>query len=208
MTCLMRAPNRIVIFISISLIAGLLFLFYAFSPAYTLPATTKVQKDSLIGLHRYCLEMKATVRKALADPVLKGNPIDSAVFNIYADSNRLVATYYSMRHGDCRFRLPLNRKLVMVISKKGYVSKIVELNSIVPPEKKTVYVFIFDIDLFENIRGMDMHVLQKPVARVKFNRDKDNFEYDADYTNSVNASLKALYKTYSEKLKAESTPPK
>lgn len=189
-------------------VSSLTLLSFFWSPVSGTLPDGKTDKDSLIGEHRYYLEMHATVRKALADPKLKGILLDSALFSIYTDSNRLVAEHYSLKKGECRFRLPLNRKLVMIIRKKGYVSKIIELNSIVPPERKTVYVFLFDIDLFENAPGLDTRVLQKPVARVTFNKDKNNFEYDADYTNKVNSSLKELYKNYAEKLKAEKAAPK
>ncbi len=169
----------------------------------------RIPKDSLIGLHPYWLEMRGVVRKT--QPELKSNQkgtlLDSAEILVYTDSVKLVGTNFTSKHGECRFKLPLNRKIRIEIRKKGFVSKYIDINSTVPPDKKMAYIFPFDIDLFEEIPDLDVSILKKPIAKVKYDSDKANFEYDQLFTNSVNQALKVLYQSYREKMGVE-TPRK
>jgi hypothetical protein len=167
--------------------------------------TKRIPKDSLIGLHPYWLEMRGVVRQTESEikANLKGPLLDSAEIRVYTDSVKLVSVNYSSKHGECRFKLPLNRKLRIEIRKKGFVPKFIDINSTVPPDKKMAYIFPFDIDLFEEIPDLDVRILKKPIAKVKFDSDKANFEYDAIFTASVNMELKLLYQSYREKIGAE-----
>ncbi|MFI5151592.1 MAG: hypothetical protein ACHQRM_17845 [Bacteroidia bacterium] len=179
-------------------------------PTRPLDAATRKPKDSLIGLHNYYLEMRGLVRKTQVDArsSLKGPLLDSAKIEVFADSNRLVAVHYSSIHGECRFKLPLNRMLRLRISRKDYYSKVVDVNSKVPPEKKAAYIFPFDIDLFEETAGVDTERLKHPIAKVLYDHEKSNFEYDEVFTNTINRELKTLYKAYREKMSSDTTHPK
>jgi hypothetical protein len=173
-------------------------------------AAAKKAKDSLIGFHPYWLEMRGVIRqtKLEVDKTQKGPLLDSAEIRVYTDSCKLVGVHYSSKHGECRFKLPLNRKIRIEIRKKGFVSKFIEVNSAVPPDKKIAYLFPFDIDLFEEIPGLDVRVLKKPIAKVKFDHEKMNFEYDEAYTSTVNHDLKILYKAYREGMDSTHHPKK
>jgi hypothetical protein len=166
---------------------------------------SKKAKDSLIGFHPYWLEMRGVVRQTQSEVKanLKGPLIDSAEIHVYTDSVKLVGIYYSSKHGECRFKLPLNRKIRIEIRKKGFVSKFIDINSTVPPDKKMAYIFPFDIDLFEDIPDLDVRILKRPIAKVKYDSEKANFEYDQVFTASVNMELKLLYKAYREKIGSE-----
>jgi hypothetical protein len=94
----------------------------------------------------------------------------------------------------------LNRQLRLEISKRGYVTKYIDVNTKVPPERKLAYLFPFDIDLFDEIPGLDVSTLKRPIAKVKYDSEKNNFEYDEAFTNSVNRDMKALYKNYRDKI--------
>jgi hypothetical protein len=162
-------------------------------------------KDSLIGVRPYFLEMRGVVRQTQVDlnSTLKGQLLDSVEIKVFADSTRLVAVHYTSKHGECRFRLPLYRNLRLEISKSGFVSKLIDVNTKVPPERKMAYIFPFDIDLFESIPDLDVSALKHPIARVKFDNDKADFEYDEVFTNTVNRELKVLYKSYRDKMKQD-----
>ncbi len=163
------------------------------------------QKDSLIGVHAYFLEMKGLVRQTQLDlnNNFKGPLIDSAEIQVFSDTVHLVAVHFTSKHGSCTFRLPLYRNMRLQISKPGYVTKIIDVNTKVPPDRKMAYVFPFDIDLFESIPDLDVSILRHPIAKVKFDNDKANFEYDEVFTNTVNRELKLVYKEYREKMKQE-----
>jgi hypothetical protein len=171
---------------------------------------SKKPKDSLIGAHIYYLEMRGMVRKTQLDleSTVKGTPLDSVLIEVFADTTRLIAVHYSDWRGETRFRLPLFRDMRVQISKKGYYSKILEINTKVPPDKKAAYIFPFDIDLFEDVTGFNANRFKKPIAKIKYDQGKGNFEYDEAFTSSVNRELKLLYKDYREKLMEESRGPK
>jgi len=171
---------------------------------------SKKPKDSLIGQHMYYLEMRGLVRKTQPDinSTQKGQLLDSVMIEVFADTNRLVAVHYSDWHGETRFRIPLFRDLRVKISKKGYFCKVLEIYTKVPPEKKAAYIFPFDIDLFEEVKGFNADRFNKPIAKIKYDAGKGNFEYDESYTNSVNHELKLLYKDYREKMAHEDPAPK
>jgi hypothetical protein len=163
---------------------------------------THKTKDSLIGQHVYYLEMRGLVRQTQVDPntTIKGNLIDSVEILVFSDSTHLVANHFSSKHGDARFRPPLTRNLRLEIRKKGFVTKFIDVNTKVPPERKMAYIFPFDIDLFESIEGLDVSRLKQPIAKVRYDSQKANFEYDELFTNTVNRELKILYKSYRDKM--------
>jgi hypothetical protein len=163
----------------------------------------KKSKDSLIGFHNYYLEMRGVIRQTQLDvnAPLKGTLIDSVQIRVFSDSTHLVAVHYASKHGECRYRLPLNRLIRLEISKRGYVTKYIDVNTKVPPERKLAYLFPFDIDLFDQVSGLDVSALKRPIAKVKYDLEKSNFEYDEAFTNAINRDLKVLYKSYRDKMR-------
>jgi hypothetical protein len=157
--------------------------------------------DSLVGLHPYYLEMRGTVRKTKIEATSssKSPHLDSARIKVFVDTTRLVAEYYAGKHGECMFRLPLNRRLRLEISKVGCFSKLIDIDTRVPLEMKYVYIFPFDLELYEFIPDFNPTPLQRPVAKVIYDGDKKNFEYDQTYTSNIGRDMKLLYKEYQEK---------
>jgi hypothetical protein len=49
------------------------------------------------------------------------------------------------------------------------------------------------------LEGIDNRILKRPVASVKFDLNKSNFEYDDEFTSSVNRDWILFYKEYREK---------
>ena len=143
------------------------------------------------------LEMQYLVRdskgpyKADEKKTVKG-----VIIKIMNEKNYLVATYFTAKNGKCEFRLPLDKKFTLLISKTGYVTKIVEVSTIVPKEVNAAFVFPADIAIFQVVEGLNTSVLNKPVAKVQFNTIQKDFQYDIVYTNRVNGELKKMYKEY------------
>jgi hypothetical protein len=84
----------------------------------------------------------------------------------------------------------------LLIAKKGYVQKIVEIDAFVPKELNLAFVFPAEVALFAEVPKLNTAVLEKPIAKVKFNPMQREFVYDIIYTNKVNADLKKMYKEY------------
>ena len=163
---------------------------------FAMPAADTTRKDSLVGDKFYYLELRGTIRHLKGENKDEVHLLDSAFIRVYNEKSVLVAQHITNRKGRCNFKIPLNRKFIIEVSKDGFVSKKIEVNTKVPPEKKLAYIFPFSIDIFEEIPGMDVSVLQKPIARINYLFTISQFDYDNLYTNKINYELKKMYKEY------------
>jgi hypothetical protein len=155
-----------------------------------------VAKDSLVGDKLYYLELKGTIRHLKGENKEEAQVLDSAIIKVFNEKGVLVAHYVTNRKGRCNFKLPLNRRFIVEVSKKGFVPKMIEVNTKVPPEKKLAYIFPFSLDIFEVVPGVDVSVLKKPIARINYFFAISQFDYDNGYTNKINSDLKKMYKEY------------
>lgn len=145
------------------------------------------------------LLLKAHVRKSP-----KAIDIDKKEENIWLDS-ALITIYYNKipyseiltsKKGKCSFKLSLNKTYLIEVSKEGFVSKSFEVNTKVPTGQNEIYSFDFDIDIFEKVKGLDVSVLEKPIAKVAYNFLDERFAYDVGFTSKINAELKKMYRNY------------
>lgn len=153
-------------------------------------------QDTLVGDKLYYLELKGTIKRLDEESRKGAEALDSAIIRIYNDKGVLVAEHMTSRKGRCNFKLPLNRKFIVEVSKQGFISKKIEVNTKVPPEKKLAYIFPFSLEIFEEIPGMDVSMLDKPIARISYLFTISQFDYDNLYTNKVNHELKMKYREY------------
>ena len=114
---------------------------------------------------------------------------------VFVDSVQYLTTT-SNRSGKCKFTLPLNDKYVIVFSQKGYVTKKIVVYTKVPSSRMDLYKFHFTIDLFEEIKELDVSALEKPVAVVTYNNFMNQFNYDFNYTVSINEVIQKMYNDY------------
>jgi hypothetical protein len=147
----------------------------------------------------FYLEVNGSIRQRLVKNIMGDsgdNPwLDSAIVTVYYN-NAVYKRVLTSRRGKCNFQLPLDRIYTVELSKPGFVSKKFEVNTKTPPNKKDVYDFYFDMDIFESIEGLDTKLLEKPLAIVYYNVTNNQFEYDAAYTNRINSDLQLLYRNY------------
>ncbi len=97
--------------------------------------------------------------------------------------------------GDFEISLPPNAKYMLIFSYDGHVSKRIAFNtSNVPPEMTEGgdFLFRFDMSLFREREGLDVSILSKPLAEIKFEGDAQDFTYDKAYTKSVQAQMDKL----------------
>lgn len=153
------------------------------------------QNDSLLlGVKNY-VEMKGNI-KLLKDKDKEKGGIDSALVSILNEKKELVTAFYSNRKGKVDFKLPLQRKFSIEISKKGCVSKIIEINTKMPQNKVKNYEFSFDIGIFEEVKGLNVSVLKKPIAKINYNTFMSVFDYDYNYTGKINTEIEKMYRDY------------
>lgn len=166
---------------------------------FSLAAQKIADKDTLPGTKgaKEYLEMRGVVKSARTTAKGSEFPLDSAIILIYTDTTKPpLLTVRSEKKGKCEFRLPLNKKFVIRISKQGYVTKIIEVNTKTPANKKGIYIFPFSVDLFKNVYEVDFSILKRPIARVTYSINNSQFDYDYAYTDRVNAQLKGIYSDY------------
>ena len=153
------------------------------------------QNDSLLlGVKNY-VEMKGNI-KLLKDKDKEKGVLDSALVSILNEKKELVTAFYSNRKGKVDFKLPLQRKFSIEISKKGCVSKIIEINTKMPQNKVKNYEFSFDIGIFEEVKGLNVSVLKKPIAKINYNTFMSVFDYDYNYTGKINMEIEKMYRDY------------
>lgn len=179
-----------------------LFLLIAISLLKTsslIAQETKADTSTVQGRDpkKYYLQINSLIKdskgpdKADEKAVVKG-----AVIKIINGNNYLVGSYFTDKKGKVSFQLPLDKKFKVIIQKKGYVSKIVEINTDVPKDVNNAFIFGVDVALFEEVKNLNTDVLLKPVAKIKYDKMSKEFNYDQVYTHKVNGELKKMYKEY------------
>ena len=185
------------LFCTLLFFAGIFFLSHAKNNNY-------VFEDTLVKNKRQYLELRGIVRKSVRIDQNGEKFLDSAAIKTYNEKNILVSLNYTDKKGKCKIKLPLNKGIYTVeISKPGCVSKIILVDTQLPPEKKLIYVIPFDLSIFEEVKGLDVSVLKNPVAKIIYNETISQFDYDVSYTNEVNANLKKMYSDYYFLLKVD-----
>lgn len=153
------------------------------------PGTSK--KSNIIYL-----EMKGNVKEAKDWQSGKLKNMENAEFTIFNKEFKIIGRTYSNRKGICIIKLPLDNKYIIKISKQGWVTKIINVDTHLKIKKLKKYSLKCEIEMFENISGLDVSVLSKPVANVKYNNYLKSFDYDFLYTDEVNKKLKNNYLVY------------
>lgn len=191
--CIFEYVNRLLKYSSTLLLLLLL------APLFAFHTGTNSSVENIIGdtTENY-LAMKAHVRKSPTAANVKEKEenawLDSALITIY-QNNVPYSEIWTNKKGKCSFKLALNKAYLIEVSKEGYVTKRIEVLTKVPDQKE-YYTFEFDIDIFESVKGLNVSVLDKPIAKVTYNFLEERFGYDVPYTNKINGELKKMYKNY------------
>ena len=169
--------------------------------------------DSLVGNSEYYIEMRGRVLESHGQNDDEKKGLDSATYTVVNEAGKTVISGAADSKGKLSFRLPLDRKFTLSFTKKGYVKKMILVDTHIPAGSRKAFNFAFDVDIFEVVKGLDVSVLNKPVARVTYKPIDKNFGYDAAYTNKVNAALQKMYRDYynlrrkEEQANSDSIPP-
>ncbi|MBI4947276.1 MAG: hypothetical protein HY840_12855 [Bacteroidetes bacterium] len=158
--------------------------------------TVPHHSNATVNDTRYYIELRGKIKRHLYNHKLHENIVDSALILISNATKEVTKTCYSDQSGRCQFKLPMNEQFEIQISKKGYVAKIINVDTRIPEKKFSVYTLIFDIYLFEDIQGLDVSMLKSPIAKVIFNNDSNSFVYDHLYTYKINEKMKKIYRDY------------
>jgi hypothetical protein len=111
------------------------------------------------------------------------------------DDASLYITDLTNKMGRSTLQLPFNQQFRLVFSKAGYISKSIVIDTHVS-DTSQVYHFKYTVELFEFEEGLDMTLLNKPIAKVLYSPDDKNFVYDEKYTEMVNEEVRLMYEKY------------
>ncbi len=114
-------------------------------------------------------------------------------------------TLTSPANGKFEAQLLPDAVYVIEFSKPGHVTKRMELSTrnVPPDDAKYGFDFPMEMNLFEEMDGLDVSILNQPIAKVAFNPATGYMDYDPDYTKSIKKELDRLKKELAERLKAE-----
>src|SRR6185436_8584838 len=119
--------------------------------------------------------------------VTSGNKKLSAAQVQIIQNGSVLQTTPVKENGSWTVTLDLGKEYVIVYSCPGYVSKSVEINTVVPPDAADIsYVQKFNMELPEDISGLSKtDPMSKPIARWKYTPGIDDFDFDPVYTKRI-----------------------
>lgn len=100
--------------------------------------------------------------------------------------------------------LDFDHQFLIEMSKSGYVSKSIQVNTRNVPEDEQAWGYEYGglaIDLFKQIPSVDYSVLDGPVAKFYYDPNLQNFDYDKLYTKQIKQEIEDLEEEYERKKK-------
>ncbi len=113
--------------------------------------------------------------------------LSGATIKVY-DGGSLYTTKTTDNIGRFKLSLPLNKEFILESSKKNFVTKKITFDSHVP-ETDFPWTYNFTVELFEMVPGLDISALSQPVAKVKYFKEYDDFDYDMGYFNQMKSKV-------------------
>ncbi len=93
-----------------------------------------------------------------------------------------------------KFVLEKNSYYAIRVSKKGYISKLVSVNTEILTEDEGVHRFVFETTLIKEaaLKRLNKDVIDFPVAIIHFDYELDDFSYNKEYTDNMKRELHQL----------------
>lgn len=102
--------------------------------------------------------------------------------------------------------LELNSSYILSFEKDGFVTKKLSFDTKVPsgaaPTGFTPFDFV--VSLFKQYDGVNTVVFNQPVGIIRYDQNLGDFDYDTDYTKSIQSALEAAQAAVDQKQKEES----
>ncbi|MBW6482603.1 MAG: hypothetical protein K0B10_06040 [Vicingaceae bacterium] len=114
-------------------------------------------------------------------------------------------TITSSPSGEFVLELPPDAIYLVEFSKPGFTTKKMEFSTKNIPSEDAKYGFEFrmEMNLFEEVEGLDVSILNQPIAKIAFDPATGYMDYDPSYTKSIQKELEKLKKEQEEKRKQQ-----
>ena len=101
--------------------------------------------------------------------------------------------------------LDLGANYILSFEKNGFVTKKLSFNTNVPAAQgATPFMpFAFVVSIFKQYNGVNTVVFNQPVGMIRYDDTQEEFDYDTDYTKSIQSALEDAQEAVAEKQKQE-----
>lgn len=101
--------------------------------------------------------------------------------------------------------LALNSNYVLSFEKEGFVSKKLQFDTKLPASAtaREYAPFEFAVSLFKQYDDMNIVVFNQPVGKIRYEPSLEDFDYDTDYTKSIQSQLQQAMAEVEKKQKEE-----
>jgi len=126
-------------------------------------------------------QKKTAFAQFFGDITSGGKKLSKAQIQVSVNGS-VIQTLPAKENGSWTVTLDLGKEYIITYSCPGYVSKSVEVNTIVPPDAADIgYVNKFDMDLPEDIQGLSKSdPMNKSIARWKYSQAVEDFDFDPE----------------------------
>lgn len=149
------------------------------------------------SIAQWTLDVMGTVKKEETKKRMEGATIT------IKRNGTVWKTVASLASGKFEASLLPGAVYVIEFSKPGHVTKRIEMSTknVPPDDAKYGFDFPMEMVLFEKMDGLDVSILNQPIAKVAFNPETGYMDYDPAYTKSIKKELERLKQELAAKLK-------
>ena len=133
-------------------------------------------------------------------------PLDRVVLTLKKNGQE-AQKLFTAPNGKFTVELHADNEYHLHFTRKGYVTKFIEFNTNNVPKDKEAGIyseFIFELDLFKEMEGLNTSILEFPVFKVKYYPDLKNLDYDKKHEAKIRSRLNVLLKEYAAMEERES----
>ncbi len=132
-----------------------------------------------------------------------GGGLDGCKMVVYRDGEKFKTISADLNKFS--LELELSKNYVLSFEKSGFVTKKLSFNTNAPAAAVLIGFTPFDfvVSLFKQYDGMNTVIFNQPVGMIRFDERLGDFDYDTDYTKSIQSALEAAQAEVERKQKEE-----
>lgn len=134
---------------------------------------------------------------------VEGDGLDGAKLIVIKDGQKV----RTLNSGLSKFSMDLdvNASYVLEFVKDGFVTKKLSFDTHAPVEAVAngFTPFEFAVNLFKQYEGVNTVVFNQPVGMIRYDKNLDDFDYDTDYTKSIQSQLQQVMDQVAQKQEQE-----